>query len=89
VGVIPPRAIELHIGELVLHGLPPGDRYRIADAIEHELGRLLIERGVSPALAGETGIARLDAGGFDVPPGATPTGIGAGVAQALHGVLVR
>jgi hypothetical protein len=84
-----PGAIELHIDKLVLHGLPPGGRYRIADALQAELGRLLTERGVSPSRAGDAQVARVDAGSFDVPPGSTAVGIGTAVARKLHGALTR
>jgi hypothetical protein len=84
-----PRVIELHIEELVLRGLPPGDRHRIADALQAELGRLLTERGISSSLAGDAQVARVDAGTFDVPPGATAVGIGTAVAQTLHGAFTR
>lgn len=40
-------AIELHIEELALEGFAPGDRYRIADALQHELARLLTAQGLS------------------------------------------
>jgi hypothetical protein len=37
--------LTVHIGELVLEGCAPGDRWRIADAIEAELRRLMLEQG--------------------------------------------
>src|SRR5262249_14550185 len=40
-GSRPPRAIEVHIAELIVHGGAPGDRDGIADAVRTELGRLL------------------------------------------------
>ena len=42
-----PREIEAQIEELVLHGFPPSERYRIADAMQAELARLLTEQGLS------------------------------------------
>ena len=45
------KNIELHIEELVLHGFSPGDRYRIGEAVEQELTRLLADRGVPQSLA--------------------------------------
>jgi hypothetical protein len=44
-----PRAIDVHIEEVVLHGFDPGSRSRIADALSLELGTLLSERGVPSA----------------------------------------
>ena len=37
----PRPAVEFHVKELVLHGLAPADRYRIGDAVERELARLI------------------------------------------------
>jgi hypothetical protein len=84
-----PRSIDLHIQELVLHGFPPGDRYRIGDAVRVELARLLAEQGVPAALTREREVARLDVGAFEFAPGAKAEGLAAGVALSVHGGLVR
>ena len=80
-----PHAIELHIEELVLHGFAPGDRYRIADAVERELARLFAEQGVPPSLSQEAEVARLDAGAFKLTPGARMETVGAQVAHKVYG----
>jgi hypothetical protein len=80
-----PHSIELHIEELVLHGFVPGDRYRIADAVERELARLFAEQGVPPALAQEAEVARWDAGAFEIAPGARVEAVGAQVAHKVYG----
>jgi len=62
-----PKNIELHIEELVLHGLSPGDRYRIGEAVEQELTRLLADQGVPESLerGGEIGhVAKAVYGGL-------------------------
>jgi hypothetical protein len=82
-----PQSVELHIEELLLHGFEPGDRYRISDAVEHELARLFADRGVPPSLAGGDGAAMLDVGEFTVAQGTTPEEIGAQVAHAIYGGL--
>lgn len=41
-----PRAIEVHIEELVLHGFPRSSRWDIADGMERELRTLLAEQGL-------------------------------------------
>jgi len=77
----------LRIDELVLHGFQTVDRYAIADAIAHELGRLLGEAGVQQALREReprVGDHRLDAGSFIVPADATPHAVGVQVARAIH-----
>jgi hypothetical protein len=79
-----PTNIELHIEELVLHGFEPGDRHRIADAVERELDRLFTQQGAQSQLALSNEIGHLDAGAFEVTAGSRPEMIGAQVAQALY-----
>jgi hypothetical protein len=79
--------IELHIEELVLSGFAPGDRYRIGEAVEHELTRLLDEQGTPPSLAQRSDIARLDGGAFEVTTGSGAEAIGVQVGQAVYGGL--
>lgn len=85
--------IRLHIQELVLHSFAPNDRYAIADAVEHELSWLLAadlstpQR--SPSLTENSDRARVDAGNFQVAPGAKAVSIGAQIAEAVHGGLTR
>lgn len=86
---VKPERIELHIEELVLHGLAPGDHHCIGAAVEAKLARLLAEQGVPPSLAQGCEVAHLDGGAFDVAPGSTAETIGAQVAGALYGGLSR
>jgi len=81
--------VRLHIEELVLEGFPPGDRYRIAAAVEAELARLFAEQEIPPGLAGGGTMPMLDGGSFDVAPHARPDHTGAQVAQAVYGGLKR
>lgn len=83
-----PRSVELHIEELVLHGFAPGDRYRIGEAVERELFRLMTERGVPPSLAGGDA-SILDAGEFIVERNSAPEEIGLQVARAVYGGLSK
>ena len=82
-----PKNIELHIEELVLHGFAQGDRYRIGEAVEQELTRLLVDRGVPESLAGGGEIASVDGGAFEVAPGSGADVVGAQVAKAVYGGL--
>jgi hypothetical protein len=83
----PPAAVEFHIEELVLRGFAPKDRFRIADAIEGELRRLIIQGGL-PAMAGSpASIERLDAGGFPLVAGDGPDRVGFGVARKIYARL--
>ncbi|HUW68079.1 MAG TPA: hypothetical protein VMW20_08525 [Candidatus Nanoarchaeia archaeon] len=82
-----PKNIELNIEELVLHGFSPGDRYRIGEAVEQELTRLLADRGVPQSLERNREVANMDGGAFEVAPGSRPQVVGAQVAKAVYGGL--
>jgi hypothetical protein len=77
-------AIELHIEELVLHGFAPCDRYRIGDAVEIELARLIAEHGLPGPSRGSASIDQLDAGSFPVSAGASAQSLGSHVAQKAY-----
>lgn len=77
--------VELRIGELVLNGFAPGDRYHIWAALERELARLFAEQGVPDWLKQGGLIDRLDGGSFDLPPGPSAEVIGGRIAQAVYG----
>jgi hypothetical protein len=79
-----PARVRLHIDELMLEGFEPGDRHRIAAAVEVELGRLFADEGVPPGLASGRAMPRVDAGSFDALQGARPQEIGAQVARAVY-----
>jgi hypothetical protein len=79
-----PMNVELHIEELVLHGFAPGDRYRIGEAVERELQRLLAEQGAAQLPGNNVELARIDAGQFNMSPNAKSETIGAQVAQAIY-----
>ena len=82
-----PKNIELNIEELVLHGFSPGDRYRIGEAVEQELTKLLADRGVPQSLERNREVANMDGGAFEVAPGSRPQVVGAQVAKAVYGGL--
>ena len=82
-----PQIVELHIDELVLHGFASGDRYAIAAAVEHELSRLLATQfaeGLPSSFAQSSEHERLDAGAFNVAPGANSNSVGNQIAQTVH-----
>lgn len=84
-----PMNVELHIEELVLHGFAPGDRYRIGEAVERELQRLLTEQDAPHLFGGDVGLTQIDAGTFNLEPSAKSDAIGAQVAQAIYGGMNR
>jgi hypothetical protein len=77
-------SIELRIEELVLHGFSPGDRHRIAEAVQWELTRLLADPAMRASLAIPRATARLDGGSFQLVANSKPEAIGVQVAQSLH-----
>ncbi|MFZ3168354.1 MAG: hypothetical protein WA130_12115 [Candidatus Methanoperedens sp.] len=81
--------IKLHIEELVLHGFAPGDRYRIAEAVEREIARLFSEQGMPQSLNRGGEIERLDGGAFEAARGSKPEAIGAKVARTVYGGLSK
>ena len=85
----PQRSLDLHIEELVLNGFAPADRYRIGEAIERELTRLLNEKGVPSGLDRGTEIDSVNAGTFEVSAGMTADAIGRHISQAVYGGLDR
>ena len=82
-----PSGVELEIEELALDGFAPGDRHRIAAAVERELARLFVERGVPPSLGRAGWVDRVDGGTFEAKPRAKPETTGAQIAQAIYGGL--
>ncbi len=81
--------IELHIEELVLHGVAPGDRHAVGGAVQAELTRLFAESGAPRGLAAGGSVGRIDAGTVNLTNGAGADGLGTGVARAVHGGLNR
>ena len=79
-----PKNIELNIDELVLHGFAPGDRYRIVEAVEQELTRLLADKGVPQSLERGGEIGHVDGGAFEVAQGSRAQVVGAQVAKAVY-----
>ncbi|BBJ46115.1 hypothetical protein GCM10017744_099660 [Streptomyces antimycoticus] len=83
-----PRAVRVDIGELALSGFGAGiDPDRVSAAFQTELARLVRERGVPLAAAGEgTAIEALS----DLPPlpaTTSPARLGEALARAVHAGL--
>ncbi|WP_447979263.1 hypothetical protein [Candidatus Nitrospira bockiana] len=77
--------IEVHIEEVVLHGFSPGDRSRIAEALQSSLSGLLIESGVPPALTHGGAVDRIEAPSFTMETAVRPETTGRQIAQAVYG----
>jgi hypothetical protein len=86
-GATLPASVEVRIDRLVLDGIALGDRYRVADAVQSELARLLIEQGV-PANGNAAAHERqIDAGTIQIASGMRAASVGEQIAQAIHGSL--
>ncbi len=82
--------IELDIGELVLDGFDPHERFAVQAAVERELvRRISAEGGLPPSVNQDREISSLDGGTFEAAPGVTGETVGSGLARALYGALSR
>ena len=79
-----PHAVELQIDELVLHGIAPGDRHRVAGAVQQELTRLLTEQSVPAALMHGGSADFADGGEIQISAATKPETIGVQVGHAVH-----
>lgn len=80
-----PRRIDLHIDELVLHGLPGVDRAAVGDAVRAELERLLSAPGASVP-SGSYARAVVDGGTL---PGGGTSRLAEGIAGSIYRGLSR
>jgi hypothetical protein len=79
------RRCELHIDELILEGVRPSDASRVGAALEHELERLVRERGApDPRVAAAAGAVPVE---MSLRPGETPGALGTRLAGAIYGRL--
>jgi hypothetical protein len=71
-----PRHIEIHVEEMVLHGVDPSDRHAVGDAVVAELTRLIAEGGLPDTM-------QVDAAGLrGAVEGSPASGAALGVAVA-------
>jgi hypothetical protein len=77
-------SVELHIEELVLCGLPYAQRYRITEAIEAELQRLVDDGGLPPSLAEGGRLPEVRMGDLKIAPGAKSGETGEHIAGAIY-----
>jgi hypothetical protein len=84
-----PAELEVHIGKLVLHGFSAVDRHRVGEALERELSRLFVERGVPRSLLWSDEAQDLDGGTFEARPDLGAEEIGVRVARTVYRGLRR
>jgi hypothetical protein len=80
--------LQLHIEHLVLHGLAPEVTVGLSGHVQQELQRLLLQQ-VPARFDTPLELPRLDAGAFNVEPGATAQQVGTALAQAIYSGLCR
>ena len=79
--------IDLHIEHVVLHGLPSVNGRAMGGALERELARILVERGLPRAALTSSVRHRLDGGAARIQAGTTDQVLGRQVARNVYGVL--
>lgn len=79
-----PRRIEIHIEELVLHGVAPVDRRAVSDALQREFETLVARDGVAALLSRAESLTQQSARPITLAPGARPTALGVEVARTIH-----
>jgi|WetSurMetagenome_2_1015567.scaffolds.fasta_scaffold1501474_2 hypothetical protein len=75
--------IKIHIGELVLKGLPMSAARSIQDFVEHELAAQLTRQGISMLPSSERHIERIDGGSFPLPQDAHANAVGREIAGSI------
>ena len=56
------KRVEVHVGRLVLHDVPAGQRRGMGEAIERELAKIGLEQGFAPGKAPQLPPVRLPQG---------------------------
>ena len=82
-------AIELHIEELVLDGLPGLDEGQLRAAVQQELARLPGQPEASQALARAGTATSVDGGAFETGLGTSTQAVGVQVAQSVYQGLTK
>lgn len=82
-----PHRIEINIEKLVLVGFEHADRYRIGEAVEQELVRLLTEQGIPSGLEKGGNISRLDGAAIKITLGSKASNVGINIAKSVYGGL--
>jgi hypothetical protein len=80
------QQIEIHIEELVLHGIQPGNRYQLAAAVQAELTNLLQQRGLQGA-NGQKGFDRIGGGQIHLPQRANDVQTGNAIAGNVFAAI--
>jgi hypothetical protein len=77
--------VDLHIGEIMLHGLPRLHRHDVADAVRSELTHLITTAGLPAHLRTAGRTDRLHGGPITMARGGPATAVGRQIAGAVFG----
>jgi hypothetical protein len=79
--------INLSIDRLILEGvsIPQAQRPLLQASVEAELGRLLMENGLSAELMAGGAMPSISAGGMQLTPGLSPVQMGQQIARSVYG----
>ncbi|MFP2930340.1 hypothetical protein ACLESO_35120 [Pyxidicoccus sp. 3LG] len=80
-----PQDIEIHIEELVLHGVDVADRHALAEALQRELQALVASEGIQTLMSDPDRFSRWSPGPLTVEPGMKSEQLGSQLARTLHG----
>ena len=83
------QPIEINIQELILHGFPPADRYKIGEAVRSELARMIMDKGLPQNFSQGTEIPGIDGGSFNMSKDMNPQTIGNHIARSVYGGLTK
>lgn len=79
-----PAQVEVHVEELVVDGADPRDRYRIGDAFQNELARLVGSGPLPEALVHDAAVERADGGAIGAQQPLGPGQLGVRAARAVY-----
>ncbi len=79
-------AVNVHVAELVLHGVRPSDRLQVGEVLRAELTHLLADR-TGPLFRQPATFERVVVPSVHVAPGAGPTTIGRHLARAVYSAM--
>jgi len=85
----PPAAIELHIEQLVLEGVAPGDRHAVADAVQRQLLHLFTAYPSVRTGMHSVSVDAVDGGQIALVPGSSAEGLGERIGSAIFNGVRR
>jgi hypothetical protein len=83
------QPIEINIEELILHGFPQVDRFKIGEAVRIELARLFTEQGLPAGMSNGINLSMIDGGSFTISKNMNTRAIGNRIAQTVYGGITK